>query len=275
VTFPRTFATFALAAATLGAASGSVALGVLGAGVRGQSGEELLPDLRQVVPYELEVRRASKGRVVLAFASAVENVGRGALVVRGTRRSGEDTMRADQLVDLRGGSRAARAGIGTLRFVPGGHNHWHFTGFQRFELRNPATGERVARDNKTGFCLGDRFPAAPPVAASSPMPVINHNCSRGRPGANRLTMGITPGFGDDYKAYLEDQFVEITRVPPGRYVLVHRADPERRLAVADRADDLASVLIQLGRAPAGGVPSVRVLAKCPGRDGTSAAPCRP
>lgn len=182
-------------------------------------------------------------------------------------------MRADQLVERADGTRAVRRGIGRLGFFPGGHNHWHFMGFQRFELRDTA-GKRVARDHKTGFCLGDRFPSKRRVPGASPTPVINHNCSRGIRGTKRLLMGIAPGWGDDYAAYLEDQFVEITGVPPGRYVLVHRADPSELLQVADdRSDDVASVLIELGKPAGHGLPTVRVLRGCPGRDGSPALPC--
>lgn len=135
---------------------------------------------------------------MLAFASAVVNVGEGPLLVRGTRPSGAATMIADQLVQRDDGAQERRTAAGTLRFAPGGHNHWHLAGFQRFELRDPAGGRRVARDHTTGFCRGDRFRSRPPVPGSPRSPVINHNCARARPGARRLTMGITPGWGDDY-----------------------------------------------------------------------------
>jgi hypothetical protein len=226
-----------------------------------------------VVPYGLETRTAPRGRVVLAFSSAVENIGSGPLLVRGLRTPGEPTMRADQLVERADGTRIARHAIGKLGFFPGGHNHWHFMGFQRFELRD-TTGKRVARDHKTGFCLGDRFLSKKPVSGASRTPVISHNCSRGLRGTTRLLMGIAPGWGDDYAAYLEDQFVEITGVPPGRYVLVHRADPLQVLQVAgDRSDDVASVLIELGKPGDKGLPTVRVLKGCAGRDGSPELPC--
>lgn len=245
----------------------------LAADSSGRDADLRLPDLRQVVPSGLVTRSAPGGRVVLAFSSAVENIGKGPLLVRGQRETGELRMRADQLVERADGTRIARRGIGKLGFFPGGHNHWHFMGFQRFELRDTA-GKRVARDHKTGFCLGDRFPSKRPVPGTSKSPVINHNCSRGLRGTTRLLMGIAPGWGDDYAAYLEDQFVEITGVSPGRYVLVHRADPSEVLQVADdRSDDVAGVLIELGKPGRNGLPTVRVLKGCPGRDGSPQLPC--
>jgi Lysyl oxidase len=72
--------------------------------------------------------------------------------------------------------------------------------------------------------------------------------------------GISPGFGDDYDPELEGQLVDVTNVPAGRYVLVHRANPERALEESDYENNAASVLLQLRRA--GVIPSVRVLARC-------------
>jgi hypothetical protein len=183
-------------------------------------------------------------------------------------------MRADQIVRRDEGPPLVRRGIARFAFMPGGHNHWHLSGFERFELRDPVTGRRVARDHKTGFCLGDRFRARPAVPGTSDEPIISHSCWEGLPGARRLVMGITVGWADDYKAYLEDQLVDITDVRPGRYVLVHRADPTRRLRVGDRKDDVASALIVLEGQGPGRLPSVRVLARCAATDGSPSRPCR-
>jgi hypothetical protein len=76
-------------------------------------------------------------------------------------------------------------------------------------------------------------------------------------------VGISKGFGADF----DGQSVDVTNVPAGRYVLVHRVNPQRSLEEGDYANNAASLLIQLRRA--GSIPSVRVLARCP-RAGTCA-----
>ena len=76
--------------------------------------------------------------------------------------------------------------------------------------------------------------------------------------------GISPGYGDDYDPGREGQFVDVTNVPAGRYVLVHRSNPERTLEESDYENNAASVLVQLRRS--GAIPTVRVLARCPGSD---------
>jgi len=68
--------------------------------------------------------------------------------------------------------------------------------------------------------------------------------------------GISPGFGDDYVPEKEGQSIDVTRVPSGRYVLVHRANPERVLRERSYRNNAASVLLRLdGR-------TARVLKTC-------------
>ena len=65
---------------------------------------EALPDLDQRAPAGLRVSRVG-ARVRLGFASAVDNVGTGAAVIRGVRSPGVASMRADQAAALSGGER--------------------------------------------------------------------------------------------------------------------------------------------------------------------------
>ena len=91
-----------------------------------------------------------------------------------------------------------------------------------------------------------------------------------------MRMGIDVGYADDYAAYLEFQYIDITTVPPGRYVVVHQADPHRRLVVGDRSQDTASALIDIAPAARrGSAPRVTTLASCPGLDGGPDQPCVP
>jgi hypothetical protein len=69
------------------------------------------------------------------------------------------------------------------------------------------------------------------------------------------------GYGDDYPANLEGQFVRLTGLPAGRYVLIHRVNVQRRLRETDYGNNAASLLLRLRwRA---GVPNIRVLRSCP------------
>jgi hypothetical protein len=219
----------------------------------------LLPDLDQVVPQKLHVRERD-GRFLLGFASAVDNVGRAPMVVEGRRRKGEATMRVSQLV--RGRARAVRA---RLRYtVSPDHAHWHFLDFERYELRRPS-GRPVRRARKAGFCLLDTFNAGAVRLPGEPRRARwLGECGRRRPDLLRLREGISIGYRDLYEPFLEGQDVDLTGLPAGRYLLVHRVNPTRALLESDYSNNAASVLLQV-RWPRGRDhrPGVRVLARCP------------
>jgi Lysyl oxidase len=245
-------------------------VGLAAAGVfvlRDQDSEEQLPDLDQAVPSTLSVVQVGDA-YRLTFASAVDNVGLGPLLIEGNRpdrRTRNMTVR--QLVRRADGSTGSIAVRMPLRYVRSEtHAHWHLLGFERYELRRAVDGRVVAPDKKTGFCLGDRYDANSRVRIENEPeePVWTQECGRGSPELLAVAEGISPGYGDDYVPRLEGQFVDVTRVPPGRYLLVHRANPDRALRESDYANNAASVLLQLRRT--GEVPTIRVLARCPDSD---------
>jgi hypothetical protein len=218
---------------------------------------ERLPDLDQAVPGAISIE-TRKGHRVLVFASAVDNVGAGALVIAGSRRSrAVRTMRVRQLATKADGSTAAHSLPGRLRYVRSEtHSHWHLLGFERYSLRSASDGRPVARDRKTGFCLGDRYRIAGPPAAAPPKAVWVRECGRGRTQLLRLRQGISPGYGDDYVPALEGQFVDLTGVPDGRYLLVHRVNADRSIRESSYSNNAASVLFELrGR-------TLQIVARC-------------
>ena len=227
---------------------------------------ELLPDLDQVAPHAVSVERRD-GRDLLVFLSAVENFGRGPLLVAGTRAStAENDMRARQLIRRADGTTAVHPLHAGLRFVVAEtHRHWHFLGFESYELRAPK-GRTIARDHKTGFCLGDRYDAHAGVRLPGEPrdPVWTQECGRGQPDRLRIREGLSPGFGDDYVPRLEGQYIDVTGLPAGRYLLVHRANPDRDLLESRYSNNAASALIALRRR-ANGRLGVSVLATCDDR----------
>ncbi len=229
----------------------------------------LLPDLDPVAPGGLTVeavRSGAKRRWRLGFRSATENDGAGPLVVEAGRSSrSEPTMTADQVLETRGGERVVRRGVGRLAFVRSpDHRHWHYLKFMRYELRTARDHRLVAPDRKTGFCLGDRYDARGTPPAQPAEPAFTGHCNRD-PDALAVSEGISVGYGDDYAAHLEGQYVDITTLSGGRYVLVHRSNADGALRERTRANNASSLLISLrwqgrGRtAP----PVVRRLATCP------------
>ncbi len=259
-----------------------------------------LPDLTQDLPRQISVvseRRGGRRLYRLAFRSAAENhpsspVGNGQLIVVGRRADRRTkTMTADQYVDIlrpstgRKDTQEVHRNVGTMRYVKGGgHGHWHLKGFERYELRRASGNRLVAPDRKTGFCVGNRYEA--PRRSLTPTPRagdqaaarrgavstsprltfqdIDGECGRAKPDLLSVVTGLNPRTGDDYKPYLEGQYIDITKVRSGRYVLVHRVNPTRKLVESNYTNNASSVLLQIRRSQTG-KPTVRTLAKCPGK----------
>jgi hypothetical protein len=228
----------------------------------------LLPDLDQAAPQALSLRREGRG-TLLVFASAVDNVGAGPLVIE-ARRPDRSVARMPtrQVIVRSDGSRVYRR-LGPLVWYERAatHAHWHLHRFARYELRTADAARRLLRATKMGFCLGDRYDAnrrvrLPREPAGA---VWTHECGRGAPGLLRMTEGISVGFGDDYAPYLEGQYVDVTRLPAGRYLLVHVANPGRSLRESSYENNASSVLVALRR-PAGRAPRVELLRRCPDAD---------
>lgn len=228
--------------------------------------QDVLPDLRQVAPADLVVTKRGE-RVRLGFSSTATNMGAGPLTLHGFRPNTDTPkMRVDQLIDQRDGSARLVRDVGSMLYaLHPDHDHWHFMGFEEYELRS-ADGKRlVGRDRKTGFCLGDRIPApgAERLPSFNPAPLQGDTCGLGRPDLTSLFAGISPGWADQYAANLEGQYIDITGVPAGRYVLVHWVNTLGRIVEADYANNASSTRFQLKR-PAGKKPRVKVLRRCPG-----------
>ncbi len=226
--------------------------------------EDLLPDLIVKVPYDLEVTQAG-GRWRLGFASASSNLGAGPLIVQGRRRPGAETMATVQEIRRRDGSVREERGAGRLRYVVSpDHAHWHFVPFMRYELRPASGGEAVLRDRKTGFCLGDRYDTNRALPGKPKFNVYTSRCGLHETWRLGVREGISVGYGDDYHPTLEGQYVDITGLPAGRYVLVHRVNETQALAESRADNNVSSLLIRLRWND--GRPSVEQLRRCAGRE---------
>jgi Tol biopolymer transport system component len=224
--------------------------------------DERLPDLDQRAPSELRV--VQSGRTFrLGFASSTENRGLGPLVIRGARRA-RGPMIADQIVERRGGATRIVRDIGRLHYeLHSPHFHWHFQSFVRYELRRAADFGLVVRDRKSGFCLIDRWGRASPQVRGTGPPRFVGDCGARQPDARRVLEGTSVGYVDRYPAFFHGQELDVTHLPVGRYVLVHRANPERAMRELRYSDDAASALLRVTR-PGGrsAAPRVSVLRRC-------------
>ena len=104
------------------------------------------------------------------------------------------------------------------------HGHYHFNNFAEYRLLN-AAGQQVAIGQKVGFCLED--------------------VSRWNPAANSRAQydcdyqGIQAGWSDIYSRNLPGQWIDITGLPAGTYVLEIRLDTANRIAEASETNNMA------------------------------------
>ena len=223
-------------------------------------GAERLPDLDQRAPSQLQVSFLG-GRYKLGFASAVDNVGLGPLWIRGVRVG--STMQARQRVRIVGGAVETSLDAGAIRYTwSASHSHWHLLRFESYELRRARDHELVVRDRKSGFCLADHYGHARRVRPAPPF--FLGNCRQGEPGAKTVEQGSSVGYTDRYPAHFHGQNVDLTGVPAGIYVLVHRANADGLLRERRYDNNVASVRLRLTRR--GGVPAIRVLRICGGSE---------
>ena len=118
------------------------------------------------------------------------------------------------------------------------HDHIHFDAFERYRLLDEG-GVVVAESEKVSFCLRDsvRIDEATP-AFFGQMLASNTEC-----GAQQQVINV--GFGDHYHALLDDQWIEITDVPAGRYELEITIDPLNAIIESDESNNTASIEVMI------------------------------
>lgn len=101
----------------------------------------------------------------------------------------------------------------------GCHGHYHFRSFAQYRLLD-GSGAVVRNGKKVGFCLMDIT-----RINTGANPSARYTCSN---------QGIQAGWADVYSANLSGQWIDITGVPAGNYVLEITMDP---MNVIDETDE--------------------------------------
>jgi hypothetical protein len=225
-------------------------------------GKPLYPNLVQRPPSGLLVTAGSHRRWLLGFTSMVDNRGPGILWIRGTRHGRSKVMDVEQLLTLQGGGTRVLPESGELHYtVAPPHYHWHFLGFDHYELRSEGAFKLLVRDHKSGFCIADHYGIAQGVPHGPPR--FLSDCEQFHPKARYVEEGSSVGYTDRYPANFHGQNLDVTKVPAGRYWLVHRANPDFHLRETHYDDNTASILVRIAwpgghRAP----PTISTLRIC-------------
>lgn len=111
------------------------------------------------------------------------------------------------------------------------HQHYHLETYAQYELVD-AEGVVVAPGHKQAFCLMDFEPWASGLGWRDAV----YHCGN---------QGISVGFADTYDSYLDCQFIDVTGVPEGDYVLRVSLNYEHLLAESDYTNNVTAVPVHL------------------------------
>ncbi len=113
------------------------------------------------------------------------------------------------------------------------HAHYHFQNYMAYRLRY-SNGQIAATGLKVGFCVLDVF-----------------RWSSGGSGSAKYTcnnQGIQKGWGDLYDSTLDGQWIDITGLPDGNYVIEVEANPQGIIQETSYANNLTQIPITIGNA---------------------------
>lgn len=201
------------------------------------SGPPLYPDIRSMVPQQVQLVRAG-GRELIRFSNSLVNTGLGPWQMRAVvpPNNQQPQLAKQEVLDAAGTVVVSRV-VSEYVFHPT-HNHWHIAGVALFEVRrNSPTGVLVGNAVKNTSCLIDWIK----LDGNSP------NKERRYSSCNAATQGVSPGWVDQYHQSLEGQSIDITGASEGLYYLVTKANPDRKFIESNMNNDNAWVSFRLSR----------------------------
>jgi hypothetical protein len=212
-----------------------------------------LPDLRMARLTNIRLDTTTiAGHRLLRYTAELVNTGSGPFEARGSRADTSTTrLLVHQWIYDGAGNVAERVAIPkseTYMFWAGdGHNHFHVADIEDGTLTRVSTGHQVGSLAKHGFHLVDSaaFDTSIPGAPSSAVYAVcgGHSCDS---TALRVYMGISVGWLDEYAYTTVGQYIDITGLPNGKYVLRDVVDPEHWFTEANAHNNWASATIRIG-----------------------------
>ena len=231
----------AMAVTGLAVPSASVAL----------DGTERLPDIGMLPPKDFSIQSRPRGVRWLRFDSVVVNVGPGVFEVEGRGPViGNRLGTVVQLVETGDGGRVEVATPAEMFYAGDGHNHWHVEDLQHWTLASVNDRATPLRSGaKRGFCFWDNYPYGSTEVHYHPS--TTSACEMRDDGT--VPMGLSVGWGDEYPSSIAFQYIDITGLPNGEYVVTLEADLPTRDAPAgefvelDELNNTAWAVIRITR----------------------------
>ena len=205
---------------------------------------ELLPDLVAdpvTGPRLEEYGSGSSFRRLLRFTGYVHNDGAGAVAVKGSGPAADAMGIREQVVDQSVGSPVAEAMPPQAQVLwepQDSHLHWHLRSAAQYSLWDQHGAARIGTAEKVGFCLLDIDPVGDTPPSSGR---FDGECQRRNPGASAVEMGVSAGWRDIYSSQTAFQWVDVSDVAPGAYLIRSEVDPDGVIRESDETNAPANV----------------------------------
>lgn len=207
-------------------------------------GTQVLPDLGMAPLEDFGIERKGGSTVWLRFSTIVVNVGDIPFEVVGAGPTDTNNERHTvyQRVDSSDGTSSLVPTLAWMFWARDGHDHWHVDGLQTWELAYANAPTSVIRTGKkTGFCFWDNYVYGSTQSAHY-HPNTTSACDVDT--SDNVPMGLSVGWGDEYPASLTDQYIDISGLPWGDYVLTVTADPRNEFYEKDDSNNVVRAWIR-------------------------------
>jgi len=141
------------------------------------------------------------------------------------------------------GTKTWRKTSASMFYAGDGHDHWHVKDLERYTIHPVASDTELGRGAKTGFCFSDNASFRTTLPKAPQVPVYR---SCGVPDSTVVTMGLSVGWGDFYTWNLAWQWIDISSLPAGDYVVRARADPQGQFTEANVTNNMTWTKIRIG-----------------------------
>ena len=199
----------------------------------------MLPDLRTLPPSDLEIVILPDGARELRLSNTIWNSGAGALELEGEINPRTRMTRVVQNVHAHAGTELAHL-VGEFVWHPT-HDHWHFAGFSIYELwtlaPSGALDEIISSSDKVSYCVIDTDIIDSQNPSFAPR--------RGYYGCGKALQGLSAGWGDTYKSFLDGQEIHLAGVADGFYALKSTTNPDGSLLEANYSNNAALLYLSI------------------------------
>lgn len=215
---------------------------------------ELLPDIVPLPPFDMTLVPDGE-RLRLAFSTTYYNQGEGDLKLVAdseTRGIAGDIERKvfQHIIGREGGERFREAGEFLWHDE---HLHYHFDDFITYALypAEPVEDWQPLEATKATFCVRD--------VSQVHLELLNRKAEAAYRVCGKENQGVSVGWGDTYFFDYPDQYLDVTEIPSGVYILEFHANPDNRFEEITLDNNISKVTFRLDKE----MPAIEILSSFP------------